>query len=152
MPLPHKVQTSQPHIASKTLANLCSLISHLVFHPYSATCSFPQACGLSASVALHLLFPAHSFSYPSRHSLYTASSRKSSGLGQSPLSGLAQLWCFPLHDIGYSLHISPCQAEGSLRAEPRFFCVLLPPAQSQAQISPLLWVLLETPYSFILTL
>ena len=65
MPLPHKVQTSQPHIASKTLANLCSLISHLVFHPYSATCSFPQACGLSASVALHLLFPAHSFSYPS---------------------------------------------------------------------------------------
>lgn len=139
-------------MASKTLANLCSLISHLVFHPYSATCSFPQAYGLCASVAFAPAVPCSLIFLSFKTQLHTASSRKSSGLGQNPPSGLAQVWCFPLHDIDCSLHVSPYQAEGSLKAEPRFFCALLPTSQSQEQMSSPLRVLLEMPYSFILTL
>ena len=75
---------------------------------------------------LHLLFPAHSFSYPSRHNLYTASSRKSSGLGQSPLSGLAQVWCFPLHDIHYSFTSPPTRLRAPYpQARARNRCHLL---------------------------
>lgn len=116
VPLQDKVQMLCP-LSHQGLGNLFNLISQhspLGPPPKLSCLQFPRNTWALCSYALAPAFSAYSFSHSSRHSSCTASSKKSSGLSLSSLSGLPQPWCFPFYSIDHSLHVSPLPQEQRL--------------------------------------
>lgn len=109
MPLPHKVQTLRPTQPPRPFKHLLqphvplgtpSILSHLQFPTgmWGSLCF----CGFAPAVPCPLIF----LSFKTQL-IYLL--QEVFRVGSESPSGLTQLWCFPLHDIGYSLLHSPAR-------------------------------------------